>query len=71
MSKKYKKPKLSEVEQTEQYMDFLKRALASENFKREIEEDTTGKKQEKYDKYKRKLEREKLRLKFLKMDGKK
>ena len=52
-------------------MDFLKRALASENFKREIEEDTTGKKQEKYDKYKRKLEREKLRLKFLKMDGKK
>ena len=71
MSKKYKKPKLSEVEQTEQYMDFLKRALASENFKREIEEDETGKKQEKYDKYKRKLEREKLRLKFLKMDGKK
>ena len=70
MSKKKKKPKLSDIEQTQQYMDFLERALASENFKREVKEDETGAKKAKYEKYKRKLERERLRMKFLKMDGK-
>ena len=68
--KKFKKEKLSPQEQTKQYIEFLERALDSENFKRECIEDETGKKQEKYDKYKRKLERERLRMNFLKMDGK-
>ena len=66
MAKK-KKIKLTEEEQSKQYIEFLERALASENFKREILEDETGKKQEKYDKYKRKLEKERLLVKFRKM----
>ena len=70
MSKKYKKPKKSEEEQTAEYVAFLERYLNSENVKREIAEDTTGEKQIKYDKHKRKLERERLRQKFKKMDGK-
>ncbi len=67
MGKKKKKIKLTEEEQSKQYIEFLERALASENFKREILEDETGKKQEKYDKYKRKLEKERLLVKFRKM----
>ncbi len=70
MGSKKKKKQVDPMVQTQEYIDFLKRALASENFKREVEEDETGKKKEKYEKYKRKLEREKLRMKFLKMDNK-
>ena len=65
-----KRKQVDPMVQTQEYIDFLKRALNSENFKREVEEDETGKKKEKYEKYKRKLEREKLRMKFLKMDKK-
>ena len=67
MASKKKNKKIDPITQTEEYIEFLKRALNSENFKRECVEDETGKKQDKYDKYKRKFEREKLRLKFLKM----
>ena len=67
MGKKKKKIQLSAEEQSDQYIEFLQRALASENFKQEILDDETGKKQEKYDKYKRKLEKERLLVKFRKM----
>ena len=70
MGKKKKYKPKTEEEQTAEYIAFLERALASENFKKEIEEDDTGKKQIKYDKYKRSLERERLKAKFKKMDGK-
>ena len=70
MGSKKKKKQVDPMVQTQEYINFLKRALNSENFKREVEEDDTGKKKEKYEKYKRKLEREKLRMKFLKMDKK-
>ena len=70
MGSKKKRKQVDPMVQTQEYIDFLKRALNSENFKREVEEDETGKKKEKYEKYKRKLEREKLRMKFLKMDKK-
>lgn len=70
MSKKKKIKKLTPEQETAKYVAFLERALASENFKKEIEEDETGKKQIKYDKYKRSLEKERLKAKFKKMDGK-
>lgn len=68
MASKKKKKQKDPIEQTEEYLAFLKRALNSENFKREVEEDETGKKRAKYEKYERAYEKEKLRLKFLKMD---
>jgi hypothetical protein len=70
MASKKKKKQVDPIQQTEEYIAFLRRALASENFKREVEEDETGKKKKKYEKYERSLEKEKLRLKFLKMDRK-
>ena len=47
-----KKNKIDDhIKQSEDYIEFLKKALNSENFKRECKEDDIGIKQLKYEKY--------------------
>ena len=54
-----KKPKVDPIEQEEAYVAFLKKKLASENYKASASK-------EEYDKEKRKYDKAKLKLKFLK-----
>ena len=53
-----KPPKKSELEKTQEYVDFLRKALDSENFKTNDPE--------RYAESKKKYDKEKLKLKFLK-----
>lgn len=55
---KHKKPKKSDLEQTEDYVVFLKKALDSDNFK--------ANDPERYAETKKKYDKAKLKLKFLK-----
>jgi hypothetical protein len=57
-----KKIKRDPIEQEEQYVAFLKKALESENYKQSVSK-------EEYDKTKYKYDKAKLRLKILKEDG--
>lgn len=58
---KSKKPKKSDLQQTEEYVEFLRKALASDNFK----QNDPGR----YAETKKKYDRAKLKLKFLKDEG--
>ncbi len=68
MASKKKKQEVDNVKQSEDFIAFMRRALASENFKAKAASDPKKKKE--YEKMEKRLEKEKLILKFLKMDTK-
>lgn len=63
-----KSKKVDPIEQSEKFIEFLKKALNSENFKNEAKHDPIQK--AKYEKMQRQYDKEKLKLKFLNIDKK-